>query len=258
MRDFNFRGTVKAYEADESDLASINRMAIEPLSLDDVYTFGLEACDTLIDRSHEQFDRAAIDQLAELYIGKTVIKDHARRSDNQFARVYDAYGEDGVSKDGKSVRRLILRCYARNSESNAEMIADIKAGIKKEVSVSFRPGSYTCSICGRDNIGDGTCRHWPGREYDGEKCHFVISDIQDAYEVSFVAVPCQPEAAARKDFGDGGLHDPEGDAPPLAADGPGDAKADEKANEAPDKGAFFMERAIVLAEAEFTLAKGKR
>jgi hypothetical protein len=257
MRDFIARGFVKSFEAGDADLAAINRLAIEPLTLDDVYVFELEACDTEIDRANERFDRSAIDQMAERYIGKTVIKDHMRRSDNQFARVYDAYGEDGTSSKGEPVRKLILRCYTRDCEANKEMIADIKAGIKKEVSVSFLPGSYTCSICGRDNKSDGMCRHWPGREYDGEKCHFTFSDIQDVYEVSFVAVPCQPDAATRKDFGDGGPEDadehPDGKPHKKALDG-----ADQIEEEAPGAGAFFMERAIALAEAELTLAKGKR
>lgn len=257
MRDFIARGVVKSFEAGDADLAAINRLAIEPLSLDDIYAFELEACDTEIDRADERFDRSAIDQMAERYIGKTVIKDHLRRSDNQFARVYDAYGEDGLSRKGEPVRKLILRCYTRDCEANKEMIADIKAGIKKEVSVSFLPGSYTCSICGKDNMSEGMCRHWPGREYDGEKCHFVFSNIRDVYEVSFVAVPCQPDAAARKDFSDGGPDDVDahpGGSPHKKALGGAD-QIDEKA---PSEGAFSMERAIALAEAELTLAKGKR
>lgn len=42
------------------------------------------------------------------------------------------------------------------------------------------------------------CPHWPGKEYSGKLCHFDLDDIRDAYEVSLVAVPAQPEAGVMK------------------------------------------------------------
>ena len=97
--------------------------------------------------------------------------------------------------------QLVAKCYVLVNDANANLIADIKGGIKKEVSVGFRLGSYTCSVCGTDNV-KAWCEHWPGKEYDGHQCHFAMSDIRDAYELSFVAVPAQREAGAVKLFGD--------------------------------------------------------
>ena len=42
-------------------------------------------------------------------------------------------------------------------------------------------------------------------DYDGKTCHFVLSDPQDAYEWSFVAVPAQRDAGVIKGMGFTGL-----------------------------------------------------
>ena len=59
------------------------------------------------------------------------------------------------------------------------------------------------------------CEHWPGQEYDGQLCHFELDGAADAYEVSLVAVPAQPEAGIVKAKRYGGAemketHAPEG------------------------------------------------
>ena len=83
------------------------------------------------------------------------------------------------------------------TESNADLIAEIKAGIKKEVSTSCAASALVCSICGADNT-KSLCRHYPGKNYDGETCFLRIESCSEAYELSFVAVPAQPRAGATK------------------------------------------------------------
>jgi hypothetical protein len=85
------------------------------------------------------------------------------------------------------------------TESNKDLITDIEAGIKKELSVSLRIGGAICSICKMDQF-QTMCKHWPGREYDGQTCHMQLTDPKDAYEVSFVAVPAQADAGVIKEF----------------------------------------------------------
>ena len=88
--------------------------------------------------------------------------------------------------------------------SNADLITEIKAGIKKEVSTGTRPKKAICSICGVDNAKTW-CAHWPGKEYemaDGKKtCYFTLDGAKDAYELSLVAVPAQPRAGTCKNYG---------------------------------------------------------
>ena len=45
------------------------------------------------------------------------------------------------------------------------------------------------------------CEHWNGRIYDGQTCYFKLLNPKDAYEVSFVAVPAQPNAGVTKEYG---------------------------------------------------------
>lgn len=228
-----------------AEMAAINALALEPLEPDDVYTFSVVACDNEIDRACERFDDAALADMARLYMGKTVIFDHALRSANQCARIYAASVEDAgaLTSYGAPLKQLVVECYMLDNEANAALVADIKAGIKKEVSVHFSPRSVRCSVCGHDQL-EAMCRHYPGREYDGQACHFVLGDIADCYELSFVAVPCQPGAGTRKDYS------PEFE----PDDGDTAGGGQEKDEEAPE-GAFFMAKALAVAEAEIILRK---
>ena len=86
------------------------------------------------------------------------------------------------------------------TKSNEDLITEIDAGIKKEVSVGCAIGEVVCSICGTDNR-KRWCEHWNGKEYDGNMCYFELKSPIDAYEVSFVAVPAQPKAGTTKNYG---------------------------------------------------------
>ena len=220
-------GRVKSLEIGEGDLALINKHALEPLAEEDVYTFRVAMCDNDIDREYERFDDAALNQMAKLFVGRTIIKDHRHQSDGQCARIYACEVEDagGKTVDGEPYKQLVAKCYTLASEANAELVAEIKAGIKKEVSVSFRCDKAVCSICGKDNAKE-SCPHWWGVEYNGEKCFFTLTEITDAYELSFVAVPAQRRAGTKKAYrgeraeGKGADQEPKNDAESKPDDEP--------------------------------------
>ena len=90
--------------------------------------------------------------------------------------------------------------YIRRGGSNDEIIADIEAGIKKEVSVGCAMGMAVCSVCGSEY---GTCGHRKGETYDGEVACAILQEPMDAYEFSFVAVPAQRDAGVLKAMGGG-------------------------------------------------------
>ena len=176
-------------------LEAINAQAKACLTAEQVYVFSLRLCDDQVDRDGERFDTAALPGLAKLFVGKTGIVDHRWSSEKQVARIFETQvvREDGVSF-------IKGWAYIRRSEANEEIIADIEAGIKKEISVGCAMGRSVCSVCGSDY---GSCGHQKGESYDGQVCHAILKEPMDAYEFSFVAVPAQREAGVLKALGAG-------------------------------------------------------
>lgn len=188
---------IERSDISENELAVINnRYALKSLSADEVFGFRLAVCDNQIDRDHERFSENSIEQLAKMFIGKTIISDHDPSAKNQCARIYDT----AVETDGE-VTRLVAKCYTVRTEATKDFITMLSAGIMKEVSVSCRLKSVICSICGQDNV-KAYCEHIGGRTYGDKQCHFILEDPEDAFEVSFVAVPAQKEAGVIKSYGD--------------------------------------------------------
>ena len=176
-------------------LEAINAQAKAELTEDQVYVFSLRLCDDQVDRDWERFDTEALPALAKLFIGKTGIVDHKWSSDSQVARIFrtQVVREDGVSY-------IKAWAYIRRGGHAEEVIADIEAGIKKEVSVGCAMGRSVCSVCGGEY---GTCGHQKGESYDGQLCCAILKEPMDAYEFSFVAVPAQPNAGVLKGLGKG-------------------------------------------------------
>lgn len=195
---------VASLEITDAELRKINKFTLQPLTKEDVFVFKVEMGDNETDdRNYEPFSLNALKKLQKLYIGKTVIKDHMRRADNQIARIYDTelVTEAKLTGAGEPYAKLIAKCYMLATESNKDLIAEIKAGIKKEVSTSCRPEKLICNICGTDNM-KSYCPHYGGRMYKKENgevmCMFTIADVKDAFELSLVAVPAQPRAGVTK------------------------------------------------------------
>ena len=174
-------------------LEQINSLAKTRLNGEQVYVFSLRLCDDQIDRDGERFDTAALPGLAKLFIGKTGIIDHKWSADNQIARIF----ETQVVRE-KDVSYIKAWAYIRRGGANDEIIADIEAGIKKEVSVGCAMARAVCSICGSEY---GTCGHVKGEVYDAQTCSVILKEPVDAYEFSFVAVPAQREAGVMKAMG---------------------------------------------------------
>lgn len=175
-----------------SQLAKINALAKTQMQEDRVYVFSIRLCDDRIDRDYERFDTEALYELAKLFVGKTGIVDHKWSSDTQVARIF----ETEVVKDGDTTF-VKAWAYIRRGGAAEEKIADIEAGIKKEVSVGCAMGKSVCSICGGEY---GSCGHHKGEYYDGRLCCAILRDCVDAYEFSFVAVPAQRDAGVLKRY----------------------------------------------------------
>ena len=137
------------------DLALINRLSKKTLTAEEVYTFTLRLCDNEVDRDHERFPRATLEELAPLFVGKSGLFDHEWSAKGQTARLYktQVVSEPGLTKAGDPLCCLKGWAYMLRTEENAGLIAQIEGGIKKEVSVGCAVAASTCS-----KIGRASCR----------------------------------------------------------------------------------------------------
>ena len=151
----------------EAELAAINRFAKSPLRAEEVYTFSLRLCDNEVDRDWERFDTAALNTLGDLFVGKSGIFDHQWTAEGQTARIYrtEMVREGAqVTAVGDGYCWLKAWAYLLRTEKNADLIAEIEGGIKREV----RPGGCAPSAAQRaapasTRRGSGTgssCATW--------------------------------------------------------------------------------------------------
>ena len=187
------------------ELAAVNAFAKTELAAEEVYIFSVVLCDNEIDRDYERFTERTLEELRELFVGVTGIHDHEWKSGNQKARIYRTEllrDEERTNGAGLPYMYLKGHAYMLRTESNAELIAEIEGGIKRETSVGCSVARSICSICGEE-LGASGCVHEKGRIYDGVLCYAKLEGAQDAYEWSFVAVPAQKRAGVSKRFGVG-------------------------------------------------------
>jgi len=200
--------TVEKSRSDAAkDIDLINRYAARELSPEDVYVFDVALCNNDVDRDMERFTDESLRALAEMFVGKTGIRDHFASADNQCARLYKTWVEtdpERLTALGGAYKQLMGSAYMVRDAGTNNLIAKIEGGILKEVSVSCSIGRVGCSICG-EGMKYSWERGWvcgndhiKGQTYAEGLCVGELEDPKDAYEFSFVAIPAQPEAGVRK------------------------------------------------------------
>lgn len=177
----------------------VNKYTRRKFEKDEVFVFDVVLCDDRVDRDHEAFSDRSLMQMKDLFIGKTGIFDHDPKGEKQTARIFDTYISTEDSSEGK-YKKLNASCYMVRTDKNSDLIKEIDGGIKKEVSVSCSVEKKICCICGKE---EGKCRHIRGKVYGGKECYYIIDNVKDAYEWSFVAVPAQRGAGVTKRYGGG-------------------------------------------------------
>lgn len=194
-------GSAGIGEAVGQELEAINRFAKTALTAEEVYTFSVILCDNEVDRDGECFSLQTLQELRELFVGKTGICDHDWKSGNQKARIYRTEvmtDPNRKTMGGEDYSYLKGYAYMLRLPGNEELIAEIEGGIKKETSVGCSVSRTVCSVCGEEL---GSCGHVKGQEYGGKLCYGILEGAVDAYEWSFVAVPAQKEAGVTKRLG---------------------------------------------------------
>lgn len=197
----NRKNPFPAAEAGEEQLEAINRFSRRKLAPEEVFVFAVNLCDNQVDRDGERFTIPALEALAPMMLGKTGIFDHNPRGEGQTARIFytQVVEEPGRATGcGEPFCQLRALCYLPRCDKNTDLILEIDAGIKKEVSIGCAVAKKSCSICGAKA---GSCGHEAGETYGGKLCCTLLEEPTDAYEWSFVAVPAQREAGVTKAYG---------------------------------------------------------
>lgn len=192
----------KNLTAGTDDIEKINQFTRSELGADSLYIFSVVLCNNDIDRDYEKFSLKTLEQLKDMFVGKTGIFDHSMKSSDQKARIFDTYIEKAEGRktaDGEALYQLKAKAYMLKNEDNMPLISEIEAGIKKEVSISCSVEKSICSICGKDKRSS-CCEHFNGKSYNGALAYTILENAKDAYEFSFVAVPAQREAGVTKSF----------------------------------------------------------
>lgn len=188
-------------EISAEDLALIQEQSRKELKGEELYTFSVRLCDNELDRDLDRFTRGTLEELAVLFVGKSGIFDHSWTAMGQACRIYRTeVVEDSLDdplETGEGTCYLKGFAYMVRTAGNQDLIAEIDAGIKKEVSVGCAVAQSRCSICGEDIH---LCAHTKGEYYEGKRCYANLVDATDAYEFSFVAVPSQPKAGVLKGY----------------------------------------------------------
>lgn len=225
----------------EEQLEQINRYTRRTLGREEVFVFSLVLCDNEVDRDFDRFPVASLQVLAKLFPGKTGVFDHTPRAENQSARIFSATLEQTgeTTTLGEPYCHLKAWAYMVRCDKNADLILEIDAGIKKEVSIGCAVEQVQCSVCGAEG---SACAHQKGKRYDGALCHHLLLRPSDAYEWSFVAVPAQARAGVVKRRSGAGI-------PPAAP------AADR--GYAPPAGMVLLEKAC-LAQLEQQAELGRR
>ena len=95
------------------ELEWVNQLSKTPLTQEQVYLFRVRLCDNQVDRDGEFFDKAALEQLAPLFVGKTGLFDHNWSAKEQTARIYrtEVLPQQGLVPASGAVLCALL-CYA--------------------------------------------------------------------------------------------------------------------------------------------------
>ena len=162
------------------DINKINNLIRNKVNPEDVYIFSVTLCNNDVDKDYEKFSREMLDDLADMFIGKT--------TGDSKAKIFDTWVEKINEKetvDGKRFYQLKAKAYILKTEDNMPLITDIMSGIKKEVSISCSVKTRICSIC-NSNSEKGICNHIPGNKYENEIAYRILSNVNEVYEFDFI------------------------------------------------------------------------
>ncbi|USK77825.1 hypothetical protein [Peribacillus frigoritolerans] len=183
----------------EDTLGLINRHALEPVKMEDIFTFSGNCSNDRLDSYLTKMDPVTTlrNYAEDLKGGVSLLSGHDV-SKSPYGRSYDGELLTGdVDNENNSVRGhwYILKDTTVNGENTNDTIRQIKAGILRDMSVGFGGNTlwYRCSSCGRD-VMDWDCNHFPGLEDENGRMSFAWVMEARLAEVSTVYKGATPGA----------------------------------------------------------------
>ena len=187
------------------DIDIINKYTLEKLNENDVFTYKVKLCDNEVDRVFDKMSDKFLEAFKEKASNLTGITDHDWSSNNQVSRLYDTeIVVDDTKKNsiGEPYKYVVGKAYTLKKFE--DYVNKISAGLLKECSVSFESVEDHCSICGAlttkgdDNVAVCPNGHVMGQIYDDKLAYNSIDSLNDVFEWSLVAVPCQRDSGIIK------------------------------------------------------------
>lgn len=209
----------RAQHITDQDLAKIQRFALTELKAEDLAVFRMNLCNDQIDRHASRFPEKELQTINRMIVGKPTMVNHdmgllprGRFFDSRMSK-----GPTGTQSISTSRDALFVQpsTYMLREPENASFIRNIEAGIYSGTSIGFAFDNPECSVC---NCDLRACAHWPGEEYDGEMCHYIMHDVLDVFEGSIVPLGSQGTEILEAQTEDGQRVLPFGDALKMARD----------------------------------------
>lgn len=179
----SLRAREAAPDDDAALLAAVNRFTLRPLARDEFAVFTLDLCNNQIDKHYSRFPEEELERINELVLGRPLIERHDLRGTLPRGTFFRSV----LHRDGEHVS-VRPEVYVLRTRENEDFILNIEGGIYREISIGFSFETPECSICGKDIR---TCKHVPGRRYEGNECHFIMRGVIDVLEGSVVAAGSQ-------------------------------------------------------------------
>jgi hypothetical protein len=185
-------------EEQDTNLDLINRHTIDPVTLEDVFTFSGICSNDRLDAYFTRMDPSTTlkNYAEDLKTGVSLQQGH-NIMENPYGRSYN--GELILSDDGSgnAVRGhwYMIRNLEINGTNTNDAIRAIKAGIIRDMSIGFggEKMNYRCGTCNRD-LYDWECTHFPGLEDELGRMSFVWVVDARLREVSTVYKGATPGA----------------------------------------------------------------
>lgn len=191
---------LEVMDNEEVDLALINRHTIEPVAMDEIFTFSGNCSNDRMDAYFTRMDpTTTLKNYAEDLKNGVSLLDGHDISKAPYGRSYDGsliptVGETDVYNAVRG-HWYLMRGLEINGQNIDHTIRAIKAGIIRDMSVGFggEEMSYICGSCGRD-LFDWDCPHIPGLEDEHGRTTFAWIKNARLREVSTVYKGATPGA----------------------------------------------------------------